>query len=371
MKMLAAQYTQGAPEGQNFAVREVERPTIGPDELLLRVQACSICGTDLKIVGNGHRKLRDGQTITLGHEFVGTIEEVGSRLTGFAEGDRVGVAPNSGCGRCGMCMRGMGNMCATFTAFGIDGDGAHTEFVRIPAAAISQGNVIPLSDGMPWELATLAEPLSCVVNAQRGLNIETGETVLVYGAGPMGLLNVMLAAAAGATRLIVVDLKDERLAAAKKCGATQTINSSKTPVKEVLAEGEVDVVVTAVPVPQLQQEAMALLGPFGRLCLFAGWAKGTNGVPLDTNPIHYKNLIVTGATGGSARDYATALRLISSGKVDVSKIISDVFTLEELDEAYAAAMSGEVMKVVMVAEKTAAMRAFSQNGKAVAEGSTR
>ena len=117
--MLAATYTQGG----EFAIEEIPPPEIGGDGLLLRVTATSICGTDVKIVRNGHRKLQPGQRIVLGHEFVGVVERVGARVEGYRVGQRVGVAPNAGCGHCDACVRGQSNYCPDYTAFGIDRDG--------------------------------------------------------------------------------------------------------------------------------------------------------------------------------------------------------------------------------------------------------
>ena len=138
--MIAGRYTQG---GQ-FDVVEVPIPDIADDEVLLRVEASAICGSDLKIIRHGHRKLHGGQTLTLGHEFVGRVEQAGASVDGLAPGTRVGVAPNVGCGTCEMCRRNLGNMCPGYEAFGITFDGAHAEFVRVPAKAIAQGNVVPI-----------------------------------------------------------------------------------------------------------------------------------------------------------------------------------------------------------------------------------
>lgn len=359
--MIAAQYTQGA----GFNIRAVPEPAIEPGELLLRVEACSICGTDVKIIRNGHRKLRDGQTLTLGHEFVGTIHRVGAQVKGYAVGQRVGVAPNIGCGRCEMCARGLGNMCPNYSAFGIDRDGAHAEFVRIPAAALAQGLLVSVPEAVSLTAATLAEPLSCVVNAQVGAGVRAADVVVVYGAGPMGLLHVMLASISGAQRVIAVDLHDDRLALARRVGATDAINASRQSVVEWVRQNTggrgVDVVITAVPVPQVQQEAISILAPLGRLCLFAGWARGAAAVPLDTNPIHYKSLHVTGSTGGSVSDYTAAMKLIASGRIDVTQIVSHTFTLGELADAYAVALAGEGMKIVMLAHRPAARHLSPSN----------
>jgi len=347
--MIAARYTQGG----GFAVTDATEPTAESGGLVVQVDAASICGTDIKILNHGHRKLRDGQTITLGHEFVGTIVEVNNSSNGFIVGQRVGVAPNIGCGHCTMCMQGLGNMCPAYSAFGIDRDGAHAPFVAIPRAALEQALVIPLPDGVDPQAATLAEPLSCVVAAQRATRIEPGDTVVIYGAGPMGLLHVMLAATSGAGRIIVADKNPARLTVARTLGAADTVNVAERPVRDWAREhaaGGVDVVIIAVPVPEIQAEAMEILAPLGRLCLFAGWPRGTTGVPLDTNAIHYKSLVVTGTTGGAPRDYVASLKLIGSGRVDVSRVVSHVYPFADLAKAYATASSGTAFKVVIAAQ---------------------
>jgi len=346
--MIAARYTQGG----GFAVTDAPEPRAEPGGLVVRVDAASICGTDIKILNHGHRKLRDGQTITLGHEFVGTIVDINVSSNGFAVGQRVGVAPNIGCGHCTMCMQGMGNMCPAYSAFGIDRDGAHAPLVSIPRAALEQALVIPLPEGVDPQAATLAEPLSCVVAAQRAARIDPGDTVVVYGAGPMGLLHVMLAATSGAGRIIVADKNAHRLVVARMLGAADTVNVAEQPVRDWVAEhaaGGVNVVIIAVPVPEIQAEAMEILAPLGRLCLFAGWPRGTAGVPLDTNPIHYKSLVVTGTTGGAPRDYVASLKLIGSGRVDVSRVVSHVYPFADLAKAYETAASGTAFKVVIAA----------------------
>ena len=352
--MIAAKYTQG----EGLEIGQAPVPAIAEDELLVRVEGTALCGTDMKIVRSGHRKLRVGQTIILGHEFVGTIEKAGARVSNYAVGTRVGVAPNMGCGRCEMCGHGLANMCPDYTAFGIDRDGAHTEFVCLPAAAMAQGNVIPLSPEVSPVEAALAEPLSCVVNGMRASQLQAGDLAVIYGAGPMGLLNLLLALASGAARVWVVDLNDARLEKAKALGADDVFNPGRGPVRDWikgLTRGRgADVVITAVAVPQVQQEAVELLAPFGRLCLFAGLAKGESAVALDTNAIHYKNLVVTGMTGGAPQDYRTALKLIESRRVDVRKVVSHVFPLREMARAYELAQSGEGLKIVMTAEGSAA-----------------
>jgi L-iditol 2-dehydrogenase len=348
--MLAATYTQGG----EFSIEEIARPVIERDEILLRVLAASICGTDVKIVRSGHRKLRDGQRIVLGHEFVGVIQQVGADITGYRVGDRIGIAPNAGCGQCPACIRGKTNYCPTYTAFGIDRDGGHAAFVRIPSRFITQGNIIALPAEVSDTEASLLEPFSCVVNGVRSSHIELGDTVVIYGAGPIGLMHVMLCRAAGAAQLIAIDIRADRLERARSLGCDLVLNPLHEEVvarvRQETAGSGADVVITACPAAAVQSEAIGLLAPFGRLCLFGGLPKTSGPVPVDTNAIHYGNFLVTGSTGGAVEDYRIALRLVAGKRIDLTRVISHVFPLADLQKAYDAALAGADGKVVLVAD---------------------
>ncbi len=348
--MLAATYTQGG----TLQVDEIPVPEIEDDEILLRIRAASICGTDVKIVRSGHRKLADAQRIVLGHEFVGVIEQVGARVTEFRAGERVGVAPNAGCGQCVACIRGKSNYCPSYTAFGIDRDGGHAPFVRIPARFITQGNIVRLPASVTDQEASLLEPFSCVVNGVRMAEVGLGLAVVIYGAGPIGLLHAMLCRAAGASQVTVIDPLPARRQKALELGCDLTCNPLEDDIPARVRDATdgrgADVVITACPIARVQSEAVHLLAPFGRLCLFGGLPKSDGPVPLDTNAIHYGNFIVTGTTGGSVEDYRTALRLVAGKRVDLTRIISHEFALGELRPAYETALAGSGGKVVLVAE---------------------
>lgn len=348
--MLAATYTQGG----SFAVRELAAPEIEADEMRVRIKAASICGTDVKIVRSGHRKLRDGQRIVLGHEFVGVIDRVGVRVEGYCAGQRVGVVPNAGCGRCEACLRGKANYCPTYTAFGIDRDGGHAGWVRIPSRFITQGNVMALPAEISDREASLLEPFSCVVNGVRAARLALGDAVVVYGAGPIGLMHVLLCRAAGAGKLISIDVLGDRLERARHLGSDVVVNPREEDVvarvRQATGGQGVDVVITACPAAEVQTQAVQLLAPFGRLCLFGGLPKTCGPVPLDTNAIHYGNFLVTGSTGGSAEDYRIAQRLVSNKRVNLSQVISNEFPLSGLQAAYDTALAGAEGKVVLVAD---------------------
>lgn len=345
--MIAATYTQG----QGFAVKDVERPKAGRGEAIIHVAASSICGTDMRIIRNGHRKLHDLQQVVLGHEFVGVIEDVGPEAQAPPAGTRVGVAPNFGCGKCDMCIRGLANMCPDYEAFGICFDGAHAEYVRIPEAVLRQGNVNVLPASLSWTEGSLIEPLSCVVNGLENCRVELGDTVLIFGAGPIGLMHVMLANVMGAARVIVVDMSEARLARAREVGAGETLNGKQGGVNEAILEitdGKgVNVAVTACSVASVQEQALHLLAPYGRLSLFGGLPQDSATVNFNSNLIHYKNLFVTGCTGGALIHYRKALAMVAARRVDVRQVVSHVIDPRKMGDAFDVALSGDCLKVVI------------------------
>jgi len=245
-------------------------------------------------------------------------------------------------------------MCPDYTAFGITFDGAHTEFVRIPAAVIYQGSIVSLPDTISFREAALIEPLSCVINGVRASRVEIGDYVVVYGAGPIGLMHLLVTLRSGAAKVIVVDPVESRLEAAKRLGANVTINPGNEKTKDrvlSLTHGNgADVVITACSVASVQEEAFQILAPYGRLCLFGGLPSDKSTIQANSNLIHYKNLLVTGVTGGPPVDFRRALRLMEDKAIDVTRITSHVFQLGDIGRAYETALKGDCLKVVIVNE---------------------
>jgi L-iditol 2-dehydrogenase len=336
----------------SIGFREVDTPKIGEFELLLKVGAASICGTDIRILKGGHHLIREGTERILGHEFAGEVWEVGSCIEGFKKGMHVAVAPNIGCGTCTYCRRGDTHMCTDLVAFGIVIDGGFAEFVRIPFKAIDQGNVVALEGGRAFQEGALAEPLSCCCNALRSVSTRPGDAVLIVGTGPMGMLHIQLQKLAGASPLMVADIADNRLDMAKPYGPDVLINPEREDLaaqvmKHTGGRGA-DVIITAVPSHQVQQQAIGLAAKFGRINLFGGLPKGNSQVSLDTNVIHYNQITVTGTSGASPSDYETAVGLITRGKIDVASLVSKTFPVEEASEAFSFAMSGKGLKTLFV-----------------------
>jgi L-iditol 2-dehydrogenase len=345
--MLAAVY-----HGPNdIRVETVPKPEIGPEEILLKVLKASICGTDIRIFHGHHRKYPPGTQRIPGHEMVGQIAQVGENVKGYEWGQRVFLAPNMGCGHCRQCISGNNNICADYAAIGVTIDGAFAEYVRVPAAAVLQGNLLPLGDDVDPAVAALIEPFACVLRGQDAVDLRAGDVVLVMGAGPIGIMHVKLANLKGAIKVIVSEPLAERREQALQLGADVVADPLDENLKEiVLAESKgrgADVIITAAPAPKAQESAPALAAIGGRINFFGGLPKNDPIIQLDSNLIHYKELVVTGTTACSTHDCLRAAELVNSNKLDLSPLISQRFPLQETPAAFAAAEDRKSLKVVL------------------------
>ncbi|MFZ5822944.1 MAG: alcohol dehydrogenase catalytic domain-containing protein [Bacillota bacterium] len=332
-----------------IGVESVPVPELSPGDLLLRVKAASICATDHKIVTRGHFKIPQGSTRVLGHELVGEIVAGSEAYADLATGMRVGVAPNVGCGRCGACVQGLDNLCPAYDALGITLDGALAEYVRIPAAFVERGNVVPVGGDVSDEEVALIEPASCVLAAHEAVGTRSGDRVLVVGAGPMGLINVLYARMAGAGIVVAVDPLEARRQIARSLGADAAVSPEEAPValEQYTGGGGFDVVIVSVPVREAQEQAIHQAAVQGRIHLFAGLPKGAPLPTLDTNAIHYRQIMVTGTTGASARQYWRTAQLVAQRRLGLAPLVSQQITLEQVAGTFSAAPSPSQLKVVV------------------------
>ncbi len=345
--MLAAVY-----HGPNdIRLENVPVPAIGPGELLVKVEDASICGTDLRILHGGHRKFPAGTIRIPGHEIVGTIVETGLGVTTVATGQRVFVAPNMGCGHCAQCISGNNNLCANYDAVGVTIDGGFADYVRIPANLVLQGGIIPLAPNVDPAAAALTEPFACVLRGQNALHIQPGETVLVLGAGPIGVMHVKLAKARGAGRVIVSEPIPDRAAQAARMGADRVVVPTQEDLQSVLDQETgglgANVVIVAAPANAAQESALSLAGIGGRICFFGGLPKDRPTIQLDSNQVHYKELVITGSTACSTENCRQATQIIQSGLVDLSEMVSQRFPLSDVAQAFAAAEDRKSLKIVL------------------------
>lgn len=324
-------------------------PLLNPGDMLIKVKAATVCGTDIRIL-RGKKTVGIRYPSVLGHEFAGVVADNGGNPQ-FKIGDAVCVCPQFACGHCEYCIRGAENLCRNMTAMGYEIDGAFAEYVRIPASAVASGNVFAIPEGLSFEKAALAEPLSCVMNGQERVAVAMGDVVVVLGAGPIGILHVKLARFAGARKIIVSELNPLRREAALKAGADLVVDPTIEDLQDrvrVASDGlGADVVIVAIGVPSLANDALRLVRHRGRVSLFAGFNKGVQ-AELDVNAIHYNELIVTGSFGLTRLQFERSLKMIASGHLEIGSMLTHRFGLEDIATALATAEQGSAIKVAIV-----------------------
>jgi L-iditol 2-dehydrogenase len=335
-------------EKDKMEVREIPTPKPDADSVLVKVKACAVCGSDIRIFHHGNNRVKPPQT--LGHEAAGEVVEVGANVTKFKAGDRVAIGADVPCGECAFCEAGIGNNCQINYAMGYQFAGSFAQYVLLNKTVVNYGPVHKIPDNMAWDEAALAEPLACVLNAVELTKITLGDTVVIIGAGPIGCMIIPIAYIQGASKVIVVQRSRPRLEAARQFNADCYICSNEEdPVKRVLEETAglgADVIFTANPSPESHVTALKMAKNRARVNLFGGLPAGST-VTLDTNVIHYKELIVCGAHGSLPRHHQLAINLIAARRPDIRPYISHHFPLEQINEAFAAAEGHKGMRVVV------------------------
>jgi threonine dehydrogenase-like Zn-dependent dehydrogenase len=337
---------------ENIGTETVRNPEINSGDALLRVKSAAICGTDLRIIHHGHHLIPDGANRILGHEIAGVVEAVSSNVSGLQTGMPVAIAPNIHCGTCRHCTQGLTHLCENYLAFGIGIDGGFAEYMVLPAKAIQQGNIVPMKAGTDYAQAALTEPLSCCLNSLEYTEFSLGETLLIIGAGPIGIMHTLLANCMGAAKVIVSEISDDRLMEVKKFGADVTVNPAKQDLKEaVLAETDgrgADVAIVACPVASAHNQALECLAPLGRLNFFGGLPKDNPMTTIDANLVHYNYLKIVGTSRQSIRQYIKTLHLIEKQKIDLKPLITETFALDEADSAFQKSGSGDGLKNLFI-----------------------
>jgi alcohol dehydrogenase/L-iditol 2-dehydrogenase len=327
-------------------LREVPVPAIGPTDVLLAVGAASVCGSDVHQAYATH-SWAVNVPVTLGHEFGGTVAAVGRDVRGFREGDRV-VSETAAviCGECLMCRTGRYNLCPARKGFGYGVDGAMAQFVRVPARCLHH-----VPDSLPFEIACLTEPHCVAYNAMCGnAAIQPGDSVLVLGPGPIGLLCARMAALSGAHPLIVAGLgaDAERLETARALGATHTVNVQALNLEDVvrdLAPLGADVVCDASGASRPLDVALKLVRPDGQV-VKVGWSPDQ--IPVDLNPLVQKNVRLQGSFSHNYPIWERVIYLLDKGLTRADLIVGLKSGLTGWHDAFEAMHSGRVIKSVLV-----------------------
>jgi len=325
-------------EGEGrLVVKDIPEPEPADDEVLVEVEACGICGSDVQIINvpPGHPST---PPVVIGHEFVGRIRAVGAGVRDIALGSRVVVDPDPKCGACDACRAGRPANCRNIVALGVYRNGALAELVTAPA-----NSVYPIDESVPATMAALVEPLACVVNGTNRAAIRPGETAVVFGAGAIGCLFVAVFKASGAARVVVVEPSVARAPVARAVGADEVVTPDEWAARrEQLVHGGADIVVDAVG--SVLPQAIEAAGMGARVVMF-----GMNG---NARPaVHQVEIVEKGLTimGSYISNFTfpAAIRLVESGQLNLAPMISATIPLDQTADGIARIRSGEAVKVVI------------------------
>ncbi|MFZ2655246.1 MAG: alcohol dehydrogenase catalytic domain-containing protein [Victivallales bacterium] len=340
-----------------IVVEDVATPKPVDGEVLLKVEACALCGTDQRVLkGEKHVDVP-----IVGHEITGTVVESGKGVKGIRNGERYAVQTVIGCGGCPLCRIHQENLCEKgFKAIGYQWNGGFAEYMIMPKVGVDQGCLIPISKKMSAEAGTLIEPLSCCVNGMRCIPFENGGHVVVFGGGIIGVLNALVAKARGAKEVTIMDVSQERLELHRKLKLPfdNLVNTAKINpvewVKQKTGGRGVDAVVVAASVKSIVPLGFKILSRSGHLSIFAGMPKSDPVEQIDLNLIHYLELHVHGANSSVQKDYLEARDLIESGKINADALVTHKFGLDDFNKAVEVQgnpASGAMKVVIKFSEK--------------------
>ena len=328
------------PAKRGVVLEDVPVPTVGPWEVLVRVRAAGICGSDQRIYNEVNPARR--RRFILGHEIAGEVVAVGERVTEVPLGASVGVEICIGCGICRHCKVGRVNLCEKLEELGVTVDGGMTELVAVPAR-----NVHVLPAGLPFEAAVFADPLACVIRGLEMITVTSGSWVAVLGPGQMGLLATQVIKRILRARVVVIGTRDDRLAIAREMGADEVINlRERDAVAAVrdLTDGGADFVNEAAGTAEALGQAIAMARKGGSVVMLTVHKK----VQVDLEPAVRGELHLVGAICYSYREYQRALALLARGQVDVSLLMQRTFPLGQAQEAFEFVMSRQGVKAILV-----------------------
>ncbi len=332
-------------EPGNIDCRELSSPVPAPGEVLIDIKAALTCGTDLKTYRRGHPKIP--LPSPFGHEFSGTVAAVGDGVCDFSVGDAVMAVHTAPCGQCPDCLEGLENLCATLMETKVLG--AFSEQILLPAHIVKQ-NLYPKPQQLSFEEAAFLEPLACVVYGDMVQPIIPGQSLLIIGAGPIGLLFLLLAKARGAGRVIVAGRRADRLQLARELGADEVIDVQSTDplarIHELTAGRGVAQVIECTGVPQVWEDSVQMVRKGGRVLLFGGCASGTK-VSFDTARLHYDQIRLDGAFHFTPEAVRRARELLVEGVLDVGPLISARRSLGCLEEVLELLLEGKGIKYAL------------------------
>ena len=317
---------------RDLRVESVDTPKIGAGEILVKVKAATTCGTDLKIFQRGYVAGVINLPTVFGHEWAGDVVEVGEGVGWLKKGMRVRAGNSSPCLQCRMCQKEKYNLCEDMMWLW----GAYAKYIRVPARIVTL-NTQQIPPHLTYEEAAVTEPLACVLHGVEEAHVKLGDTVAIMGAGPIGLLHLLVAEKMGAGKIVVSDTIDERLHLARELGADETVNAKREDMvektKQLTGAYGADVVIEAIGTPATWEQTLKMVRKGGTALMFGGCPPQTE-IRVSTEQLHYGETTILGTFHTTPAHFKKALNLIASGTINVKPLITRKMKLDEIREAF-------------------------------------
>ncbi|MGQ0791790.1 MAG: zinc-dependent dehydrogenase [Nitrosopumilaceae archaeon] len=333
-------------DSSSVVVEDVEKPTLGTGDVLVKMHACGICGSDLEKVFGKYSQ----PSTRLGHEPSGTIENVGENVTGFKKGDRVFVHHHVPCYSCHFCLHGNETMCKKYSETNLSPCGLAEEFI-VPQWNVNHGGILKIPDSMSFEEAAMIEPLACCIRAWNKFSFQKGDSAAIFGVGATGMMHVMLSIVHEFDKIFCIDVNEFRLEFAKKFNITDAIKSSVPDIKQKILDQTdsrgVDVAIVATGSLQALSSAIDLVRKGGTVVMFGVPSKDAT-INLNMGIIYSKEITMISSYAASDFDTKAALELIQSSKIDVKKLITHRYNIKDSPKAFEHAHHGvDSMKIII------------------------
>jgi L-iditol 2-dehydrogenase len=321
-------------------------PSAGPGEVVVKIEACAICGTDIKSYFNGNPRIKP--PMTMGHELCGTIFELGSGAAGYSVGQRVTMATTIGCGECFYCKKGKTNMCKSAEAIGFHYPGAMVPYVKIPAKAVRQKHLVDVGK-LDATVASLSEPMSCAINNLTRFPQEQMESALIIGLGPLGILHAVAARERGIKNICCVEFPGKRMDMAKQLGfPTVAPDEIEARYKEMSNGEGFDLVVLTAPHNASQGKAPMFARKGGYVSFFASLPVGDEMLTINSRTIHYNELIVYGTSDSTVKHVQDAVSLLQANPEGFKPLITHVMPMGDFHKAMDEIKAGNAVKIVLI-----------------------
>ena len=333
-------------DSSSVVVEDVEKPILGTGDVLVKMHACGICGSDLEKVFGKYSQ----PSTRLGHEPSGTIEKVGENVTDFKKGDRVFVHHHVPCYSCHFCLHGNETMCKKYSETNLSPCGLAEEFI-VPQWNVNHGGILKIPDSMSFEEAAMIEPLACCIRAWDKFSFQKGDSTAIFGVGATGMMHVMLSIIHEFDKIFCIDVNEFRLDFARKFNITDAIKSSVPDIKQKILDQTdnrgVDVAIVATGSLQALSSAIDLVRKGGTVVMFGVPSKGAM-INLNMSVIYSKEITMISSYAASDSDTKAALELIQSSKIDVKKLITHRYNIKDSPKAFEHAHHGvDSMKIII------------------------